>query len=63
MYELRDAESADTAGTFTTAVPGPWNIGDIFITGDGRRLRIVDIIDSEPPDDPRCTGVWLVEPA
>ena len=62
VFELLDAETADTAGSFTTAVPGPWRIGDTFLMTDGRRLRIVDQLNAQPTD-PRCAGVWLVEPA
>jgi hypothetical protein len=61
VFELRDAESLDSAGSFITSVPGPWDVGDTFMTSDGRWLRIVERLVDDPPADPRCAGVWLVE--
>ena len=62
-FELR-YRNGDDAGTFITAAPN-WDAGMTFITGDGRKLRIVrivplDLID-EFADSPVC-GFWEVEP-
>jgi hypothetical protein len=37
----------------------------VFTTGDGRRLRIVDMLDvpESEMDGLRLAGVWLVQPA
>jgi hypothetical protein len=58
---LRDLDG-DDAGEFRTAHI-PWGLGDVFTTGDGRRLRIVDILPVVVDDDPRVGGCWMVEPA
>jgi hypothetical protein len=60
-YVLRDAETMDDVGVFTSATSA-WGLGEPFTTGDGRRLRIVDMLPSSSPDV-RDGGVWLVEPA
>jgi hypothetical protein len=46
-------------GEFVSATP-EWDVGDRFTTGDGRRLRIVDML--ETADDVRVYGAWVVEP-
>jgi hypothetical protein len=37
-FLLRDADTGDAAGEFHVANPR-WGLGDVFVTGDGRRLR------------------------
>jgi len=62
-FELRNSDG-DDAGTFRTVAPD-WRVGDIFRTGDGRRLRIT-AIPLEPTAqfvDRSTSGVWEVEPA
>jgi hypothetical protein len=46
-YVLRNTEMKD-AGEFMSATP-EWDAGDRF-TGDGRRLRIVDMLETESDD-------------
>jgi hypothetical protein len=43
----------------------PWGLGEVFTTGDGRRLQIVDIlpVQKSAREDLRFMGVWRVEPA
>jgi hypothetical protein len=48
-------------GDFTTWVPN-WSIGDYFMTGDGRRFRILSIV-SEVDEDSPVMALWEVEPA
>jgi hypothetical protein len=61
-YELRYSDGED-AGTFLSVVPDWW-VGDIFQTGDGRKLRIVSQIPIEVieefRDSPKC-AIWEVE--
>lgn len=57
-FLLRDAETGDDAGSFRVSNPR-WGLGDVFVTGDGRRLRIVDMLEVVPTG---VNGVWLVEP-
>ena len=59
-FLLRDAETGDAAGEFRVSSP-VWGLGDVFVTGDGRRLRIVDMLDP-PPERDDVDGLWLVEP-
>lgn len=33
------------------------------MTGDGRKLRIVDMAPASPTADTKASGMWLVEPA
>jgi hypothetical protein len=42
-----------------------WGLGDVFTTGDGRKLRIVDLLQLPEQEavDLRRGGVWVVEPA
>ncbi len=53
----------DDAGPFVTGAPN-WEVGEKFLTGDGRHLRIVNIL---PLADAYPEGVydsaWMVEPA
>lgn len=61
-YELR-YESGGYAGTFVTA-EAAWAVGDVFTTGDGRTLRITEIVPAEQieaSDRPKH-GLWEVEP-
>jgi hypothetical protein len=51
----------DDLGLFVTAVPN-WDPGDKFLTGDGRRFRILAMVANEDEDDP-IVGLWEVEPA
>jgi hypothetical protein len=48
--------------TFSTTA---WGLGDVFTAGDGRKLRIVDMLQLPEQDavDLRLGGVWVVEPA
>ncbi|MGZ4332964.1 MAG: hypothetical protein ACXVRJ_01650 [Gaiellaceae bacterium] len=60
-YELRYGDGA-YAGTFVTTVPA-WQVGDAFTTGDGRSLRITEIVPPElieVSDRPKH-GLWEVE--
>jgi hypothetical protein len=40
-----------------------WGLGDVFTTGDGRKLRIVDMlpVPESEAGDLRLGGVWVVE--
>ena len=63
-YELRDGDG-NYAGTFVTAVP-EWHVGDTFVTGDGRRLRITAIVPPELIEaaaDRPAHEEWEVAPA
>lgn len=64
-FELRYANGED-AGTFHTSAPDWW-AGDIFRTGDGRKLRILrtiplpkveEFVETTRP----LSGIWEVEP-
>ena len=59
-FLLRDAKSGDATGEFRVA-QGRWGLGDVFTDGDGRKLRIVDMLEDRERLD--VAGVWLVEPA
>ncbi len=63
-YELRDGDG-NYAGTFVTTVPD-WHVGDTFTTGDGRSLRITEIVPPElieaAPERPKHEQ-WEVAPA
>lgn len=63
MYRivLRDLDG-DDAGEFRTSTLA-WGLGETFTTGDGRRLRIVDMLPVPESDDPRLAGAWMVEAA
>jgi hypothetical protein len=54
------SDDQDELGEFVTAVPN-WSQGDEFMTGDGRRFRIVGIV---PVDDDVgvYNSLWKVEP-
>jgi hypothetical protein len=59
---LRDTDMNDVGSvTFPTTM---WGLGDIFTTGDGRKLRIVDMLElpEQQKPDLRLAGVWVVEP-
>ena len=63
-YELRYPDG-DDAGTFETAVPDWW-VGDIFQTGDGRKLRIVSQVPIELVEEfteRPLSAIWTVEQA
>jgi hypothetical protein len=50
-------------GTFVTE-RAAWQIGDAFTTGDGRALRITDIVAPRRSTQlPAYTDRWRVEPA
>lgn len=54
----------ESAGTFETMVPDLW-VGDVFTTGDGRKLRIVSQIPIERIEEFRESpkyAIWGVEP-
>jgi hypothetical protein len=61
-FELRYADGED-AGSFRTSAPDWW-AGDIFTTGDGRKLRILRTIPIEKVaefvDHPPA-AIWEVE--
>ena len=60
-HELCDADGG-YVGTFVTEIE-PWRIGDAFTTGDGRALRITDIVAPERSSRlPAFTDRWNVEP-
>ena len=60
-HELCDAHGS-YVGTFVTEIE-PWQIGDAFTTGDGRALRITDIVAPERSSGrPAYTDRWNVEP-
>jgi hypothetical protein len=61
-FELRYADGED-AGTFQTVAPDRWS-GDIFRTGDGRKLRILRTIPVEKVAefvDKPAAAIWEVE--
>jgi hypothetical protein len=63
-YELR-LNDGSYAGTFVTAVPN-WQVGDTFTTGDGRDLRIIEIVPVElieASSERPAFALWAVEPA
>jgi hypothetical protein len=63
-YELR-LDDGSYAGTFVTAVPN-WQVGDTFTTGDGRDLRIIEIVPVdliEVSSERPAFALWEVEPA
>jgi hypothetical protein len=63
-YELR-LNDGSYAGTFVTAVPN-WQVGDTFTTGDGRDLRITEIVPVElieVSNERPAFALWEVEPA
>jgi hypothetical protein len=51
----------DELGEFATIVPN-WSVGDEFLVGDGRRLRIVGIVPA-PDDVGVFNAFWKVESA
>ena len=54
----------ESAGTFEAMVPELW-VGDVFTTGDGRKLRIVSQIPTgraEAYRDELWYEIWEVEP-
>jgi hypothetical protein len=57
-------EDGEDVGVLTTAVPGPWDLGEEFEDGQRRRWRIVDAIDEESLEQVEgdFAGVWIVEP-
>jgi hypothetical protein len=63
-YELRSSDG-NYAGTFVTPVPN-WQVGDTFQTGDGRDLRITEIVPVElieVSNERPAYALWEVEPA
>jgi hypothetical protein len=58
---LRDLDG-DDAGELQAATLA-WGLGDVFTTGDGRKLRIVDQLPVPLEPDIRLGGVWMVEAA
>jgi hypothetical protein len=40
-----------------------WGLADVFTTGDGRKLRIIDMLPIPVDADIRLGGLWTVEPA
>ena len=63
-YELRSSDGK-YAGTFVTPVP-EWHVGDTFRTGDGRDLRITEIVPAgliELSKERPAFRLWEVEPA
>ena len=60
-YEMRYGDGT-YAGTFVTGVPA-WHVGDAFVTGDGRGLRITEIVQPEliEATDRPAHGLWEVE--
>jgi hypothetical protein len=58
--ELRGIDGGD-AGEFQTLTLA-WGLGDVFTTGDGRKLRIVDQLPIPVDADIRLGGLWMVEP-
>lgn len=63
-YELRSSDG-EYAGTFVTPVP-EWHVGDTFQTGDGRDLRITQIVPAELivlSKERPAFRLWEVEPA
>ena len=58
-FLLRDAKTGVSCGEFLVA-QGRWAFGDVFTTGEGRRLRIVDMREDRERND--IAGVWMVEP-
>jgi hypothetical protein len=58
-FLLRDSKSGGACGEFRVA-QGRWALGDVFQTDDGRRLRIVDMLEDRKRFD--VAGVWLVQP-
>ena len=63
-YELRSNDGT-YAGTFVTSVPN-WQVGDTFRTGDGRDLRITEIVPlelTEVSNERPAYTLWGVEPA
>jgi hypothetical protein len=63
-YELRLGDGS-YAGTFVTDVPN-WQVGDTFTTGDGRDLRITQIVPVElieVSSERPAFAQWEVEPA
>ena len=63
-YELRSNDGT-YAGTFVTPVSN-WQVGDTFRTGDGRDLRITEIVPVElieVSSERPAFALWEVEPA
>ncbi len=62
-YELRSHDGA-YAGTFVTSLPD-WHVGDTFTTGDGRALRITEVVPVElieVSNERPAYALWEVEP-
>lgn len=53
------SDEGDELGEFVTAAPR-WGLGESFITGDGRRFIILDMLDV--PEDSEYCGLWEVKP-
>jgi hypothetical protein len=61
-FELRDRHG-EYMGTFVTDDES-WQSGDVFTTGDGRALRIIETTAPEKSlERPAYTGGWKVEAA
>jgi hypothetical protein len=54
------SDDMDELGEFETVVPN-WSTGDEFMTGDGRRLRIVGIVPV-PDNLDVFNAFWKAEP-
>jgi hypothetical protein len=58
-YRLHELDGSDAGEVHYAFVPKP---GEEILTGDGRKLRVVDVIDVEEPDS-LYRGMLRVEPA
>jgi hypothetical protein len=58
-YALHSPEG-DELGEFTTIVPN-WTVGDEFLTGDGRRFRILKMVPVFDEEGSICNAIWMVE--
>ena len=57
-FRLYDDEMAEL-GEFETVIPN-WSVSDEFLTGDGRRFRILGIV-GVPDDVGIYNALWKVE--
>ena len=54
-------QNGEDVGTFTTAVPD-WKLGDVFLTGDGHRFRITNIVWNDGWETDDFHGAFVVTP-